>query len=180
MYKRQIQNNSHHTALIDEADSVMIDEAMTPLIISLPSSRELDPVPYLLAKQIIGKFEEGQNFTIDPLTKKIDINEDTNLQAHAEIAAKKKIRLERPWRIYLSNALRAEHVLKRDVDYVVVDGEVQIVDQYTGRIQPDRTWQAGLHQAIEAKEDLKLNAGRDSTTQITRQRYLQMLSLIHI
>ena len=169
-----IQNNSHHTALIDEADSVMIDEAMTPLIISLPSSRELDPVPYLLAKQIIDKFEEGQNFTIDPLTKKIDINEDTNLQAHAEIAAKKKIRLERPWRIYLSNALRAEHVLKRDVDYVVVDGEVQIVDQYTGRIQPDRTWQAGLHQAIEAKEDLKLNAGRDSTTQITRQRYLQM------
>ena len=169
-----IQNNSHHIALIDEADSVMIDEAMTPLIISLPSNRPLDPLPWLIAKKIVDSFEEGLHFTIDPLTRKIDIDEDTTLKAHQEIATRKNLRLERPWRVYLNNALRAEHILQRDVDYVVVDGDVQIVDQYTGRILPDRTWQAGLHQAIEAKENLELKAGRESTTQITRQRYLQM------
>lgn len=169
-----IQNNSHHIALIDEADSVMIDEAMTPLIISLPTDRDLDPTPYLIANRLVDSFEKDKHFTIDPLTKKIEVDDDTNLRAHEDIASKKKIRLERPWRTYLNNALRAKHILKRDVDYVVVEGEVQIVDQYTGRILPDRTWQSGLHQAIEAKEGLELQAGRDSTTQITRQRYLQM------
>ena len=169
-----IQNNSHHIALIDEADSVMIDEAMTPLIISLPSGKAIDPLPYMIARKITDSFEQNIHYTLDPKTKKIEIDEKANLKAHDEIAARKNLRLERPWRTYLNNSLRAKHVLQRDVDYVVVDGEVQIVDQYTGRILPDRTWQAGLHQAIEAKEGLELKAGRESTTQITRQRYLQM------
>ena len=76
--------------------------------------------------------------------------------------------------MYIENAIRAEKAFHRDVDYVVVDDEVQIVDQYTGRILPDRSWQDGLHQAVEAKESVPIQPGRESTTQVTRQRYLQM------
>ena len=179
-YEKLIQPADLHCALIDESDSVMIDEAMTPLIISLPSGKAIDPLPYMIARKITDSFEQNIHYTLDPKTKKIEIDEKANLKAHDEIAARKNLRLERPWRTYLNNSLRAKHVLQRDVDYVVVDGEVQIVDQYTRRILPDRTWQAGLHQAIEAKEGIELKAGRESTTQITRQRYLQTVSYTHL
>ncbi len=173
-YKKLIQPRDHHVALIDEADSVMIDEAMTPLVISLPTKETEDPTPYLIAKKIASNFTEGIEYTITFPAKKIDVTDKANQLAHDEIANKHDLHLARPWRVYIVNALRAEKAFLRDVDYVVVDGEVQIVDQYTGRILPDRSWQDGLHQAVEAKENVPIQPGRESTTQVTRQRYLQM------
>ena len=173
-YAKLIQPREHHIALIDEADSVMIDEAMTPLVISLPTDAVEDPVPYLLAHTIASKFVEGVEYKIELPSKKIDITDAANQQAHDDIAHKHDLKLNRPWRLYISNAVRAQHVLQRDVDYVVVEEDVQIVDQNTGRILADRTWQDGLHQAVEAKENVPIKPGRESTTQITRQRYLQM------
>ena len=102
------------------------------------------------------------------------MTDDANQQAHDAIATIKDIELARPWRLYVVNAIRAQHVYQRDVDYVVLEGTVQIVDQNTGRIFSDRTWQDGLHQAVEAKENVPIQPGRESTTQVTRQRYLQM------
>ena len=171
-----IQPSEHHVALIDEADSVMIDEAMTPLVISLPAKHHEDPTPYLLAKKITADFVEGEHFKIELPSKKIDVTDAANQQAHDAIATIKDIELARPWRLYIVNAIRAQHVYQRDVDYVVLEDMVQIVDQNTGRIFSDRTWQDGLHQAAEAKEGVPIQPGRESTTQVTRQRYLQMYS----
>ena len=173
-YSKLIQPAKHHVALIDEADSVMIDEAMTPLVISLPSKDFEDPTPYLIAQKIASKFTEGVEYTIEFPSKKIEVTDEANQLAHDEIARRRNLNLSRPWRIYITNAIRASRTFERDVDYVVVDDTVQIVDQNTGRIMPDRTWQDGLHQAVEAKENLEIQPGRESTTQITRQRYLQM------
>ena len=173
-YKNLIQPRDHHVALIDEADSVMIDEAMTPLVISLPSNDFEDPAPYLIANKIASQLTEGVDYTIKLPSKKIEVSDTANQRAHEEIASKQNLNLARPWRIYITNAIRAAKTFQRDVDYVVVDEAVQIVDQFTGRILPDRTWQDGLHQAVEAKEMVPIQPGRESTTQITRQRYLQM------
>ena len=174
MFGNLIQPSEHHVALIDEADSVMIDEAMTPLVISLPAKHHEDPTPYLLAKKITADFVEGEHYKIELPSKKIDVTDAANQQAHDAIATIKDIELARPWRLYIVNAVRAQQVYQRDVDYVVLDGTVQIVDQNTGRIFSDRTWQDGLHQAVEAKENVPIQPGRESTTQVTRQRYLQM------
>lgn len=172
--RNMIQPDEYPVALIDEADSVMIDEAMTPLIISLPSKTFEDPMPYLLAKKITANMVENIDYTMEFPSKKITVKDSASQYAHDEVAREKKLQLFRPWRMYIVNALRAKLAFNRDVDYVVVDEEVQIVDQYTGRILPDRTWQDGLHQAVEAKENVTIQPGRESTTQITRQRYLQL------
>ena len=172
--RNMIQSGEFHVALIDEADSVMIDEAMTPLIISMPAKNYEDPMPYLLAKKIAADMVENIDYTIEFPSKKITLKDSASQYAHDQVAREKKLQLFRPWRTYIINAIRAERTFQRDVEYAVVDGEVQIVDQYTGRIQPDRTWQDGLHQAVEAKENVTIQPGRESTTQITRQRYLQL------
>ena len=169
-----IQCGSHDVALIDEADSVMIDEAMTPLIISMPGDGKDDPVPYQLAKKIAADFVEGEDYTLKMPGKKIELTDSASQRAHQMVASRRKLKLARPWRVYITNALRATLLHTRNVEYVVVDEEVQIVDQNTGRILPDRSWQDGLHQAVEAKENVPIKPGRESTTQITRQRYLQM------
>ena len=168
-----LQSGQHHAALIDEADSVMIDEAMTPLVISLPMKQHEDPTPYLLAKKIVAKFTQGEEYQTELPSKNVIITDEAYARAH-DAVANERIQLSRPWRIYISNAVKAIESFKKNVDYVVVDDKVQIVDQYTGRIAPDRTWQDGLHQAMEAKENVPIQPGRESTAQITRQRYLQM------
>ena len=164
----------HHTAIIDEADSVMIDEAVTPLVISGAARVDADPLPFNLAKRIAAELRLDEDFTIELPDKKIEVNEAANSLCHEKIEGVKSLNLERPWRIYIRNALRAMHVLTRDVDYVVRDEEVQIVDQNTGRIFSDRTWQDGLHQAVEAKEGLTIKSAPPSVAQISRQRYLLM------
>ena len=169
-----IQVGPHDVALIDEADSVMIDEAMTPLIISLPSGKSEDVKPYLLAQKITSEFEIDVDYTIKMPGRLLELTDQANRRGHDAIAKHRDLQLSRPWKVYLSNAVRARELYKRDIDYVVRDEAVQIVDQYTGRIFADRTWQAGLHQAIEVKEKVEMQAGRESTTTITRQRYLQM------
>jgi len=164
----------HHTAIIDEADSVMIDEAVTPLVISGAARVNADPLAFNLAKRIAAELKLEDDFTIELPDKKIEVNDDANKVCHEKIDGVKNLNLERPWRIYIRNALRAMHVLQRDVDYVVREEEVQIVDQNTGRIFADRTWQDGLHQAVEAKEGLTIKSAPPSVAQISRQRYLMM------
>ncbi len=170
---KSLQDQTHHLALIDEADSVLIDEALTPLIISLPTKGYEDPAPFLAAKKIASAMERDIDYHVELPSKKIEVTEAANQSAHESIA-NRNFELSRPWRTYITNAIRAQETFEKDIDYVVVDGQVQIVDQNTGRILPDRSWQAGLHQAVEAKEGVEIQPGRESTTQVTRQRYLQL------
>ena len=169
-----MQPELHDAMIIDEADSVMIDEAVTPLVISGAARDTTDPTPFLLAKKIAAEMIEDEDFTIELPDKTIEVNDDASDRCHEAITNESSFELERPWRIYISNAIRALHVLRRDIDYVVREGEVQIVDQNTGRIFSDRTWQDGLHQAVEAKEKVEIKSNDPSVARITRQRYLQM------
>ena len=169
-----MQPELHDAMIIDEADSVMIDEAVTPLVISGAARDTTDPTPFLLAKKIAAELILDEDFTIELPDKTIEVDDDASDRCHEAIANESSLHLERPWRIYISNAIRALHVLRRDIDYVILEGEVQIVDQNTGRIFSDRTWQDGLHQAVEAKEKVEIKSNDPSVARITRQRYLQM------
>ena len=123
-----IQLPHHHIALIDEADSVMIDEAMTPLVISLPArDQSPDPEPYLLAKTISRDLVEGEDYQITMPGKIIEVNDKANQRTHDLIARHRTLQLLRPWRTYISNAIRADKVMQRDVDYVVLDSKTKVV-----------------------------------------------------
>jgi len=168
-----IQQPDFDVMLIDEADSVMIDEAMTPMVISGGAAELADPMPYLIAQKAAFELERDVDFEIKTSTKEIRISDEATKRCHEVIRDRKKLKLERPWATYINNALRAANILKRDVDYVVIDGSVAIVDQNTGRIFEDRTWQDGLHQAVECKEGVDINSSPPSHARVTRQRYLQ-------
>lgn len=171
-----IQPDEFHVALVDEADSVMIDEALTPLIISLPTQGNQDPRAYKIAKRVTDRFQKTVDYHVELPRNAVNVTDAGNMRALDAIADERSLSLSRPWRVYIMNALRARYQFSRNIDYVVINGEVQLVDRNTGRIQPDRRWQDGLHQAIEAKEGVKIQAGRESTAQITRQRFLQRYS----
>lgn len=163
----------HATMLVDEADSVMIDEAVVPLVISGAARGFENSEPFDFALQIAQRLEQDKDFKIESPGNLITVLKSAEENCH-ELIADKDFDLARPWRIYISNALRAIHVLKRNKDYVVRDGEVQIVDQYTGRIFSDRTWQDGLHQAVEGKEGLQIKSAPPSVARVTRQNYFKL------
>jgi preprotein translocase subunit SecA len=172
--RRQLAQPSEHCIMIvDEADSVMIDEATTPLVISDGARNAEDPTPYNLAKQVTSDLKIDIDFTIKLPDQGIEVD-DSALERCHELISDRALELERPWRIYITNALQAAHVLKKNVDYVVLDDEVHIVDKNTGRIFSDRTWQDGLHQAVESKEGVEIKSAPPSVARITRQRYFQL------
>jgi preprotein translocase subunit SecA len=163
----------HALAIVDEVDSVLIDEANTPLILSGPAGgRTADTGAYLAAARIAEQLEPGQHFSIDPQTRQLRLNQ---AGADAVQSGRRPYReLARPWTVYIEQALRARHLFRRNVHYVVHDGEVRIVDEYTGRIFAERTWRDGLHQAVEAKEGVEISAEKRSLARIARQRCFQM------
>jgi len=158
-------------AIIDEIDSVLIDEAGTPLILSGGQDRKENPQAFQLAQYIANEFVEGRDFEIASTGKQIEIRAAgfEKIKQHQN----RDLELSRPWASYVRNALYAKHCLERDVDYVVGDSQVKIVDQNTGRIFDDRTWRDGLHQAVEAKEELEISEAKSSLARVTRQRYFQ-------
>ena len=168
-----MQTEQHHTMLVDEADSVMIDEAVTPLVISGAARGVENRVPFDFAHQLAKRLVEDEDFERTSPGNQITLKDHAEEHCHKMIEDK-DFELARPWRIYITNALRANHVFQRNIDYVVRNGEIQIVDQYTGRIFDDRTWQDGLHQAVEAKEGVEIKSAPPTVAGVTRQRYFQL------
>ncbi len=162
----------HAFAVIDEIDSVLIDEANTPLVLSNHSAQEsLVTIPFERAAEIACVLREGDHYFIDRRRRTITITEaGQGLIFESQIVWSVE-GLTRPWQTYVENALRAKLMLQRDVDYVVQEGEVRIVDTYTGRIFADRSWRDGLHQAVEHKEGLTITPEKRSVGRISRQRY---------
>ena len=157
-------------AIIDEVDSVLIDEANTPLVISGPShSANSDSSVFLAAKALSEQLVRDRHFQIETQSRKIELTEKGMTRAFENTP----VSLFRPWTIYLEHALRVKHLMRRDVDYVVIDDLVKIVDQYTGRIFEERTWRDGLHQAVEAKEGVPITNENRSLARISRQRFFQ-------
>jgi len=163
----------HHFAIVDEVDSILIDEARTPLIISGPSEESTDK--YFKIDKIIPKLIRDIDYTIDEKHRQATLTEEgfnkcerllglTNMSDPANIDAMH----------HVYQALRAHSLYKIDVDYVNKDGEIVIVDEFTGRQMPGRRWSDGLHQAVEAKEGVKIERENQTLATITFQNYFRM------
>jgi preprotein translocase subunit SecA len=163
----------HHFAVVDEVDSILIDEARTPLIISGPSEESTDK--YFKIDKIIPKLIKDIDYTIDEKHRQATLTEEgfnkcerllglTNMSDPANIDAMH----------HVYQALRAHTLYKIDVDYVNKDGEIVIVDEFTGRQMPGRRWSDGLHQAVEAKEGVKIERENQTLATITFQNYFRM------
>ncbi|HYO70240.1 MAG TPA: preprotein translocase subunit SecA, partial [Archangium sp.] len=162
-------------AIVDEVDSILIDEARTPLIISGPTEDSTDK--YYRVDQVIPGLVPDQDYTLDEKARSVSLTDDgiEKLQKRLNIA-----NLYDPGEIetlhHVEQALRAHTLYKRDKDYVVKDGEVMIVDEFTGRLMPGRRWSDGLHQAVEAKEGVKIENENQTLATISFQNYFRMYS----
>ncbi len=162
-------------AIVDEVDSILIDEARTPLIISGPSEESTNK--YYKVNRIVPGLKAEDDFKIDEKLKTVILTETGNSKVERMLGVSN---LYEPANIELVHhvlqGLRAHHLYKRDVEYVVKDGEVIIVDEFTGRIMPGRRWSDGLHQAIEAKEGVKIASENQTLATITFQNFFRMYS----
>jgi len=159
-------------AIVDEVDSVLIDEAGTPLLLSQAGSPDPEAeIPFRAARELARILEAGRDYEGPDSTGRFELTDAGRERVHrrGEFPAES---LRRPWSVYVLNALKAEHALLRDRHYLVSDEEkVVIVDEFTGRPHPERTWREGLHQAVEAKEEVPVNPESEGAASITRQRY---------
>ncbi|MBP7215821.1 MAG: preprotein translocase subunit SecA [Candidatus Omnitrophica bacterium] len=180
-------------AIVDEVDSILIDEARTPLIISGPAEESTDKyyvvdklVPRLKGRMILEKDEIEAKHRGEDLSKGYDyiVDEKAHTAYLTESGESKVCSLlniaslhdmeTMEWRHHMIQALRAHGLYKKDVDYVVKDGQVIIVDEFTGRMMPGRRWSDGLHQAVEAKEGIKIERENQTLATVTFQNYFRM------
>src|SRR5438309_699388 len=162
-----------HYAIVDEVDNILIDEARTPLIISGPAEESTDK--YYVVDRIIPRLRKDTDYTIDEKHRSATLTEEGIAKCERLLGVSN---LYDPSQIdmlhHVTQALKAHTLFKRDVDYVVKDGEVLIVDEFTGRLMPGRRWSDGLHQSIEAKEDVKIERENQTLATITFQNYFRM------
>ena len=166
-----------HFAIVDEVDNILIDEARTPLIISGPAQQATDK--YYQFAQIVKQLHEKRDYEVELKTRTVNLTDDgiDRVEQLANIAAGESIYDDRYIELthYLEQALKAEVIFKRDKDYVVdEEGEVVIVDEFTGRLMPGRRYSEGLHQAIEAKEGVRVRRQNVTMATITFQNYFRM------
>ena len=167
-----------HVAIVDEADSVLIDEARTPLIISETMPDEMGPVLYNQALDFGKRMQSGIHFEMAA-----DRQIWLNLQAETDLAVWAQhlpgVWTSAIWRKELiQKALTALHCFHRDQHYILADNKIQIVDEFTGRVMPDRSWERGLHQMIEAKEGAEITGQRKTLSQMTYQRFFRRYLLL--
>jgi preprotein translocase subunit SecA len=160
-----------HFAIVDEADSILVDEARTPLIISAQGKGELDAEALNQVLDIARRLREGVDYDLAPTERSARLRRgaDARIRDHAR-SAPALTGLAPVWVELVTQALSALYLYQRDQHYLVMDGKVQIVDEYTGRVMPDRSWEHGLHQLIEAKEGCEVTAQRETLARVTYQR----------
>jgi preprotein translocase subunit SecA len=163
----------HHYAIVDEVDSILIDEARTPLIISGPSEESTDK--YYRIDKIVPKLRRDIDYQVDEKHRTVTLTEEGVARSENLLSVDN---LYDPTNMeilhHINQALKAHTLYKRDVEYVVKDGEVMIVDEFTGRLMPGRRWSDGLHQAVEAKEGLRIQQENQTLATITFQNYFRM------
>ncbi len=160
-------------AIVDEVDSILIDEARTPLIISGPTEQSTDL--YYQIDHIIPKLKREEDFTIEEKTKTVSLTDEGNAKVEKLLGVDNLYDLKHLSLVHhVVKALQAHALYKRDVEYVVKDGEVVIVDEFTGRMMPGRRWSDGLHQAVEAKEGVKIANENQTLASVTFQNYFRM------
>jgi preprotein translocase subunit SecA len=155
--------------IIDEVDSVLIDEAQTPLIISNNIETPVDK--YIIAAEITNYLNSGIHFTVDEKNKNIVLTEKGSKQIEDILQVQDLYDPRQPWIPYVINAIKANTLFLNNVHYIIQNERVIIVDEFTGRIMPDRRWGDGLHQAIEAKEKLPIRQKSETAAAITYQNF---------
>ncbi len=164
---------THHFAIVDEVDSILIDEARTPLIISGPANRTLDN--YKAANVVALKLEEEKHYTLDEKNRTILLTEEGVNEAEKLFGVDNLYSIENAILAHhLDQALKANKLFKKDKDYVVREGEVVIVDEFTGRLSEGRRFSEGLHQALEAKEGVQIKEESQTLADITYQNYFRL------
>jgi preprotein translocase subunit SecA len=164
-----------HFAIVDEADSVLIDEARTPLILSgMAGEAENDAGLYETALDFARRLVPGEDFQVSANRKVIRLTaQGERRMAELTMGLQGLWAIRRAREELVQQALSALYFFRRDVQYIVADGKVQIVDEYTGRVMPDRSWERGLHQLIEAKENCAITERRHTLVRITYQRFFR-------
>ena len=184
---RECVQRTYNFAIVDEVDSILIDEARTPLIISGASEESTDK--YYKVNRIIPNLEPGEEIATEPGEPKIYTKDYVVDEKHRNITVTDQgwekveqllgignVADPENWALkhHVETAVKAHALYKRDVEYVVKDGEVIIVDEFTGRLMPGRRWSDGLHQAVEAKENVKIERENQTLATITFQNYFRM------
>ena len=173
LYKEQMVQRPLHYAVIDEVDSILIDEARTPLIIS--GSAQKSAQLYIQANAFVNTLKREEDYTYDEKTKGVQLTEAGMTKAERAFGIDNLFDISHvTLNHHITQALKAHASMHRDVDYVVQDGEVVIVDQFTGRLMKGRRYSDGLHQAIEAKEALEIQNESMTLATITFQNYFRM------
>ncbi|MCK9352164.1 MAG: preprotein translocase subunit SecA [Candidatus Paceibacterota bacterium] len=169
----QLAQRGYNFALVDEIDSILIDEARTPLIISSATADSEDL--YVTFANIANKLSEGEDYEVDEKLKAVSLTDAGITKAERALGVE-NIYTEKGIKYvhHLETAVRAKALFKKDKEYVVKDNEVMIVDEFTGRVQPGRRWSEGLHQAIEAKEGAKIQKESRTVASITYQNYFRL------
>ena len=171
-YSNQLVQRGHNFAIVDEVDSILVDEARTPLIISGAADESTDL--YRNIDSLVVRLKDG-DFTLDEKARNAMLTDQgvqnvEKLLGIDNLFDAQSIALQH----HVHQALKAHHVFKRDVDYIVKDDQVVIVDEFTGRLMPGRRFSDGLHQALEAKEHVKVEAENQTLASITFQNYFRM------
>ncbi len=171
--KSQVVQRGHYYAIIDEIDSILIDEARTPLIISGPAEDAQET--YQRFAGIISSFKQEEDYTVDEKIKAIQVTDEGMAKAERALGIE-NLYTEGgiKYAHHLETAIRAKALFTKDKEYVVKDNEIMIVDEFTGRLQPGRRWSEGLHQAIEAKEGVKVQQETRTYASVTFQNYFRM------
>jgi len=192
-HPQQMVQRPLHYAIVDEVDSILIDEARTPLIISGPTDDSVDKyyainriVPKLKRRLILEKDEidakykgedlsAGYDAVVDEKNHTVNLTESGMAKCEELLGVKSLYDdLSGEWAHHIIQAIKAHDLFKRDVDYVVKDGKVIIVDEFTGRLMPGRRWSDGMHQAVEAKENLRIERENQTLATITLQNYFRI------
>jgi preprotein translocase subunit SecA len=169
----ELVQRGHNFAIVDEVDSILIDEARTPLIISGPA--EQSARWYTEFARVVGRLQRGDDYEVDESKRTVAITERGVERVEDRLGIDNLYEsANTPLVSYLNNAIKAKELYKRDKDYIVSDGEVLIVDEFTGRILHGRRYNEGMHQAIEAKESVEIKQENQTLATVTLQNYFRL------
>ena len=170
--ENQMVQRELNFCIVDEVDSILIDEARTPLIISGRVEKSADT--YTLMAKVAPQLNKDSDYEVDEKNKNVILTEDGIDRAQEIIGCKDLFDINNQYAHDLLNALKAKELFIKDTDYVVKDGEIMIVDEFTGRLMPGRRWSDGLHQAIEAKEGVEIQDETQTLASITFQNLFRL------
>lgn len=166
-------------SIVDEIDNVLIDDARSPLLLSQQAdATATDAEAHLAAGQLADQLTEGHDYHVDTASGSVKLSTAGKDRVWESTDNAPLKCLLRPWNVYVEQAIRARTLFRRDVHYIIRDEEIVIVDQSTGRLFEDRTWRDGLHQALEALENLPITGEKQGLARITRQRFFRQYSIL--